>query len=288
MSEKAKYILTLKEDVLVPIDARRIKPDNFVGKTLNEVLNIEIREGRVKRKISELFDIDGPNTPPTDVNSIEIHIKGKGTEKIRFLGYKMSGGVIIVHGPIGPLAGYRMVNGQIIIHGYARSWLGAKMKNGMIEVFGNAGDFVGSKLQGEAPGKGMQKGMIVIHGNAGSNIGAGKKGGSIIIEGNAGNSVGAYMMGGSILVMKNCGRFTGLGMTRGRVVVGGKIDGILPSFYVDSLVPSVKVKGYKFDKPFMIFVGDSLYNGMGMLQVSYEDNKELLSIYEELIKEVRL
>ncbi len=284
MGEKAVYKLTFKKKVQVPIDVRRITPDLFAGKDINKILGLEVREGREKVKLSEIFDVEGPSTAPNDVNMIEIHIAGEDTYKTRFLGFKMSGGTIIVEGDTGPLTGYKMKNGTIIVRGNARSWLGAKMQNGTIEVFGNAGDFVGAKLMGEALGSGMKKGMIIIHGNAGSNVGAGKAGGSIIIEGDAGNCVGAYMTGGSILVMGNCGKFAGLRITRGRVVVGGKIDGILPSFYVDSIIPSTKVKGYKFEKPFVVFIGDAVANGMGMLQVSYEDNKEILEYYKKLLE----
>ena len=287
-SEVVVYELTLKNELMVPLDARRVRPDEFIGKTLSEIKAIEVREGNTKVKLSELFDVTGPEKAPDDPNLIEIRLSGKGTNKIRYLGFKMAGGKIVVKGDIGPLAGYKMRDGSIVIEGNARGWLGAKMRNGTIEVFGNAADFVGGKLQGEEPGKGMRKGTIIIHGNAGSNVGAGMAGGTIIIEGNVKHLAGAKMCGGNIIIHGNCGRFAGARMTRGRVVVAGKIDGILPSFYVDSLIPKAKVKKILFEKPFMIFMGDAVVSGMGMLYVSYEDNKDLLSYYEELIREVKL
>jgi len=286
--EKATFYLKLKVKPIVPLDCRTIKPDNFVGKSINDIRKLRIYEGGRRTVLEEIFDVEGPTTAPNDINAIELVIMGEGTHKIRYLGYRMTGGKIIVKGDVGPLAGYKMANGTIVIEGNAGSWLGAKMKNGFIEVRGDAGDFIGAKLQGEKPGKGMKGGMIIIHGNAGSNIGAGMKKGAIIIEGNAGNSVGAYMVGGSILVQGNCGSFTGVRMTGGKIVVNGIIDGILPSFYVDSIVGAAKVKGRVFKKPFMLFIGDALVSGRGMLFVAYEENKTLLEPYKKLIEEVEI
>lgn len=288
MTDVASYILKLKEPLKVPLDARYIKPEMFVNKKLNEILDISVREGNTPIKLGEIFDVEGNATAPGDPNNIEINIHGEGTIKMRYLGFKMQGGKIIVNGGIGPLAGYKMRDGYITIKGNARGWLGAKMRGGMIEVFGHAADFIGSKLQGEKPGKGMKGGMIRIHGNAGSNIGAGMAGGAIIIDGNAKNLVGTLMCGGTIVVQGSCGRFTGARMSMGRIVVCGEMDGILPSFYADSIVPKAKAKGLVFEKPFMIFMGDILVDGMGMLFVSYDENVEMLKLFEELIKEVKI
>ncbi len=286
--EKVTYFVKLKVKPIVPIDARRIRPDVFAGKSINEIKKLRIYEGGRRTSFEELFEVEGPTIAPKDPNNIEIVLSGMDTHKIRYLGYKMNGGKIVVKGDIGPLAGYKMINGNIIIEGNAGSWLGVKMKNGFIEVHKNAGDFIGAKLQGERPGKGMRGGMIVIHGNAGSNIGAGMKKGTIIIEGNAGNMVGAYMVGGSILVQGNCGSFAGARMTGGKIVVNGTIDGILPSFYVDSIVGAAKVKGRVFKKPFMLFMGDVIVNGKGLLFVAYEENKTLLEPHKKLIEEVHI
>jgi len=281
--EAAVYELRLKEKLAVPLDARRVRPDMFAGKTIAEIRAISVREGNTVVKLEDVFDVSGPEKAPENPGQIEIRISGDGTAKIRYLGYKMAGGKIVVKGVAGPLTGYKMRDGTIVVEGGARGWLGVKMKGGTIEVFGDASDFVGSKLQGEAAGKGMTGGMIIIHGNAGSNVGAGMAGGTIVVEGSVRHLAGAKMAGGNIVIHGNCGRFTGARMTRGRIVVAGKIDGILPSFYVDSLVPKAKVKKIVFEKPFMLFMGDALVNGMGMLYVAYEENKDLLSHYRELI-----
>ncbi len=284
MSEKYTYKLVVKDGVTVPVDARRIKPERFAGKRLSEILEIKVREGSRPRKLKDLFEVEGPENSVDDASKIEIVVEGEGTSKLRYLGYKMGCGRIIINGVAGCLTGYRMAGGEIIINGDARSWLGAKMKGGTIEVKGNAGDFIGAKLQGEAPGKGMKGGVIIIHGNAGSHVGAGMGGGAIIVEGSVLDLTGAHMTGGSILVMGSAGRFTGARMSGGKIVVAGRIDGVLPSFYIDSIAGSAKVKGYKVKKKFALFTGDVLVGGMGKLFIALEENKDLLSKYLELLE----
>lgn len=283
-TSKAVYVFKLRAEPRVHLDVRSLRPDSLAGKELAEIRRIAVYEGNTRVLVEELFDVDGPSKAPQDPQAIELVVTGKGTKKLRFLGYRMSGGTVTVEGDIGPLAGFRMRGGTIRIRGNAGSWLGAKMVNGSIEVEGNAGDFVGAKLQGERPGRGMRGGMIVIRGSAGSSVGAGMGGGAIIVEGSAGNLVGSYMTGGSVLIMGGAGDFAGARMTGGRVVIAGKVAGVLPSFYVDSVVKAAKVKGRKIEKPFVLFMGDVLVNGRGSLFVAYPENEELLKPYVSLIE----
>jgi len=282
--ERKTFVFTMKYDPGVPVEVRKLRPDAIAGLGIEDIKKLKTLIGGYETTLSELFEVEGPSTAPSNPDEIEIVIRGAGTYRIRFLGYRMKGGRIVVEGDIGPYAGYKMMGGEIIIKGSAASWLGAKMKNGVIEVYGDAGDFVGAKLMGEKPGKGMKNGTIVIHGNAGSNVGAGMKGGTIVIDGSAGNLLGVHMVGGSILVKGSVGRFAGARMRGGKIVVAGRIDGVLPSFYVDDVVASAKVKGIKIEKKFMVFVGDVLVNGCGRLFVSYEDNRDILAPFEELLR----
>ncbi len=278
------YVVKLKSKPMAPIDSRNISPDKFAGRSLSDIKLLKVLEGGRETVLEELFDLDGPTTTVRESREVEIVITGPGTNKLKYLGYRMSGGRIVVKGDVGHLAGYRMSGGSIVIEGGAGSYLGAKMKGGTIEVFGDVGDFAGGKLQGEKPGKGMSGGAIVIHGNAGSQIGVGMSKGTIIIEGSAKLLVGAFMTGGSILVQGDCSGFAGARMTGGKIVVGGSIESVLPSFYVDSIVPSAGVKGRTINKQFMVFAGDALVNGRGMLYIAYEDNKLLLEQYKELVE----
>jgi formylmethanofuran dehydrogenase subunit C len=277
------YTLRLKVTPKVLIDARWISPDRFAGKSIDEIKKFRILEGGWETVLGELFDVIGPEKAPSDPKEVEIVIENSSA-KLCFIGYKMSGGRIVIKGDAGHFIGYKMRGGSITIYGNVRNYLGAKMKDGSIEVFGDAGHRVGSKLQGEKPGKGMKKGTIVIHGNAGSEIGCGMAGGTIVVEKNAGNLVGDFMTGGTIIVKGSAGLYPGLEMQGGRIVIGGAVKSILPSFYVDSYIPSLKVRGIEFKKPFLSFIGDVVVGGRGVLQISYEDNKELLEYYKSLLE----
>ncbi|MEM1646030.1 MAG: formylmethanofuran dehydrogenase subunit C [Ignisphaera sp.] len=281
------FTLKLKSVPTVLTDVRCISPDKFVGKKLGEIRNLNIIEGGVTVTLDTLFDVDGPTTAPQDAKAIEIIVENS-IDKLCYIGYKMSNGKIIIKGNVGHFAGYKMKGGTMVIYGNARNYLGAKMVNGTIEVHGNTGHNVGGKLHGEKPGKGMRGGVIHIHGNAGADVGWGASGGTIIIDGDAGNFVGADMVGGAIIVKGSVGIYPGLWMLGGRIVVGGSVRAILPSFYIDSITPLLRVRGIMFQKPFAIFIGDAVVFGKGMLQISYEDNKHILDQYKHILEEIAI
>lgn len=288
VQEKTSIYVKLKTRPSVPVDLRTLKPDRIAGLGGSEIKSIKVLEGGRETVLEELFDIEAPTTLPQNPENIEIVVSGSGTSRIRYLGYRMSGGRIVVEGDIGPLAGYKMSRGSIVIKGSAGNWLGAKMKGGSIEVFGDAGSFVGAKLPGEKLGKGMRDGTIVVHGNAGSFIGLGMSGGAIIVEKSAGNVVGGYMTGGLVVVQGDCGDFIGARMSGGRVIAAGSIKGMLPSFYIDSIVSEVRARGRVFKKPFALFIGDVLTSGRGTVAVSLEENRAILQPLLKLIEEVKM
>ncbi|MCS7112174.1 MAG: formylmethanofuran dehydrogenase subunit C [Ignisphaera sp.] len=286
--EKASIYAKLKAKPSVPIDLRSLKPDRVAGLKSSDIKNIKIMEGGRETVVEEIFEVESPAALPQNPENIEIIISGDGASKIRYLGYKMNGGRIVVEGNIGPLAGYKMSRGSIVIKGSAGNWLGARMKGGSIEVFGDAGSFIGAKLPGEKFSKGMKDGTITIHGSAGSYIGLGMGGGTIIVEKSAGNMVGGYMAGGLIIVQGDCGDFIGARMSGGRIIAVGRVGGILPSFYIDSVVGEVRARGRIFKKPFALFVGDVLTPGRGTIAVSLEENKTVLQPLLKLIEEVKV
>ncbi len=278
------YYVRPKEAFRVPVECRYLRPDKFAGSSLEKIWNFIAYEGGIRRKLSDLFEVEGPKEAPPSPEDIEIRIRD--AERIRYLGYRMAAGTLVVEGNAGSLAGYRMRGGNIVIEGDAGSWLGARMRGGNIEVKGSAGDFIGAAFIGDKPGYGMRKGRIVVRGNAGSNIGAGMKSGAIIVEGNASHLIGASMVGGSIFIGGNAGRFVGARARGGKIVVGGSIDGVLPSFYIDDVTRKAKVKEYRLEKEFLLFKGDSVVDGKARLYISAEDNPDLSFLRELLIAEV--
>jgi len=270
-----------REDPRVPVEVRQLTPDTL--STVN-VDATHVWFGNRKVSTTEVFEIESWTEDGGD-NEILIIFEGKGTERLRYVGYRMSSGKIVVRGNVGPLAGYRMRGGELIIEGNADHYLGSKMRNGKIEVHGDAGSCVGGKLIGENYGSGMKGGTIIIHGNAGSFIGHGMKGGDIIIEGSAGDYVGYGMKGGNILINGDVGLYPGARMSGGRIIVLGRVEDVLASFYIDSIVNGIKFKGRKIEGKFAIFLGDTLMESRGRLIISYEKNLHIVRELEPLLEQ---
>ncbi len=281
--------LFAKFRVDVPLEVRKIRPDVLASlDTIDKLSELPVWLGNTRLELNEVFDVQIEGIFVKNPSEITIVFEGEYTRYLRYVGYRMTSGRIEVRGDVGPLAGYRMAGGELVIFGSADHYLGAKMSGGKIEVFGNAGSFVGGKLIGEKYGKGMRGGTIVIHGNAGSFIGHGMQKGDIIVEGDVGNFVGYGMKGGNILIHGNAGLFPGARMSGGRIIVLGRVEDVLPSFYIDDIVREIKYKGQRILGPFAIFVGDVLMESRGRLIISYEKNMHILQEFEELLKVVEV
>jgi len=273
-----------KEPFKVLIDAKCITPDEFAGKSLEEISFLEVYEGNLVRKLGDLFVIKGD--PEDNVDETQIVIEGD-VWKVCRIGEKMSGGCILIKGSAGHYLGRWMQGGRIEVRGNVRSWLGAEMQDGAIEVFGNAGSFVGGRLRGKVGKKGMKKGYIIIHGSAGARVGHGMVKGTIIIDGNSGPFPGSEMMGGKILIRGDCEGKAGANMIGGSVVICGRLPSVLPGFYIDDIAPKAKAKKEKIEGPFYVFVGDALASRIcgGRLYIHKASNPHL-KVYEELLEEV--
>ena len=64
-------------------------------------------------------------------------------------------------------------------------------------------------------------------------------------------------------------------MTGGKVIVGGRIPSILPSFTFEEIRDTAKVGEEKIRGPFYVFSGDINENGKGRLSVSVTNNPHL-------------
>jgi len=272
--------ITLRPKVTfkVPIIAETIAPDNFAGKSIEEIKKLEVWEGNRKTVLGDLFEASGtPGETPADT---KIIIEGD-VRKVRRIGYEMTEGQILIKGSVGMYLGEKMKGGKIIVEGNADSWVGARMKGGQIEIKGNAGDYVGAPYRGDT--KGMKKGTIIIHGNAGNEIGCWMRGGTIIVKGNAGLFPGIHMKKGTILVEGDCAGRCGAMMKGGKIAILGYVPSVLPSFTFEEIKKSFKVKGEKIKGPFYLFTGDLNENGTGKLYVSIEKNKHL-QFYEKYLE----
>jgi len=276
-----RIVIVPRRGFKVPVEAEKLRPDLLENMTIHEIEKIYIYEGNRKCKLSDLFII---REESIELEEQIIVLKGN-LSKVWRLGENMTSGTLIVEGNCGNLLGYKMKGGKIVVKGNARSWVGAEMSGGTIEIYGNVGDHLGSVLRGLKRNIGMRGGTIIVHGNAGAEVGVQLQKGLIVIHGNTDVLPGLRMNGGTILIRGDCGGKAGARMTGGKIVICGNAGGILPTFYLDSIVKSVKVKKEKIEGPFYLLVGDVVESPecRGRLYVSVNHNPELKP-YEELLE----
>lgn len=261
----------------VPVEAQCVTPDNFAGKTIDEITSLQVWEGNKEKTLSELFVIEGKaNAKPEKVS---IRVLG-GLGKVRRIGADMSAGEITIEGEAGMHLGKGMRGGTITVTGDAGSWVGSMMRGGNIEIRGNVGDYVGAPYRGSTMG--MRGGVIIVHGNAGNEVGCFMRGGLIKIHRNIGEFAGIHMRNGTILVQGNSEEWAGAEMLGGKIIVCGHTSSILPTFTIDGFRPKVKVNKEKVTGPFYRFIGDLADGGDGKLYVSQAKNPHLKT-YEKYL-----
>lgn len=211
--------LTLKDQPAVPIEAEVLSPDALAGLSLDEIRATPVYLGKRRRRIDELFEIEGE---PGD--ELELH---GDLHRVKWLGRGMTRGRLTVHGNAGMHLGSHMKGGEIEVHGNAGDWVGAEMTGGSIRVRGNAGGQVGAAYRGSLAG--MRNGLIVIDGSVGLEIGMRMRRGTIVIGGRAKDFAGLQMKGGTIVLMQGAEIRTGAWMVRGTIVSLAPLP-LLPTF----------------------------------------------------------
>ncbi len=267
--------LTPLKEFQLPIIAPCITPQNFQGKTTQEIAALPLNEGNMQKTIGDLFKVeqDDTTTPTIFINGNVI--------KVRHIGQKMKDGEIVINGSAGMHLGEAMKGGKITVKGDALGWTGAEMKGGTIEIFGNGGDYLASPFR--ATDAGMKGGLILVHGDVGHDVAAYIKGGVLKIDGNAGNFLGYHMADGAVFVGKNCGDRAGAYMTGGKIIVGGVSGRVLPLFGIDGVKPKVKVDDTQsVAGPFYVFMGDLTQKTRGKLFINKVNNPQL-STYEKYL-----
>jgi formylmethanofuran dehydrogenase subunit C len=261
-----------------PIVAECICPDVFEGKTCEEIEALEIWEGNKQRKLGELFKVEENKSGTQD--KLGITIRGD-VSKVRRIGMQMKSGEITIYGNAGMHLGEGMKGGNIVAHGNVGGWAGSMMEGGRIEIHGNAGDYLSASYRGSS--KGMREGRISVYGNVGNEAGTNMRSGIIKIYGCAGQFVGFRMRNGTIYIQKDSEARAGACMVGGKIVVGGVLKSVLPTFSIESIKEKVKIEeGETAEEPFYLFIGDLAEQGDGKLYVSKEKNPHL-SCYEKLL-----
>jgi len=265
-----EIILTVKKTLSIPVECSEISPSAFAGKTLDQIRATEVWEGNRRNRLDDIFQVREEGGTASEGPTVRIV---GDASRIRKIGYHMTEGSIAIEGNAGMYLGEEMSAGSIIVSGNAGAWLGSKMKGGAIEVKGNVGDFVGSSYRGST--KGMKGGTIIVHGNAGTEVGCWMRNGTIRIKGSSGMFPGMHMSNGTIYIEKDCAGRAGAQMTGGKVIVGGYVPAILPSFNMEEVREKVKVGEEKIPGPFYVFTGDPNENGNGKLFINVARNPHL-------------
>ncbi len=239
----------------ISVEAEAISPDKFASLTLGGIRNLDVWQGNRKRKLSDLFKIEGDEAAARPEETT-IRLEGDFS-KVKRIAEGMSAGSIEVLGSIGMHAGDNMKGGLLRVEGNADDWLGREMRGGKIIVARNAGNYAGSGYRGEKCG--MRGGEIEIGGNAGGYLGEHMCGGSIRVGGDVGDFPGAANQGGTIFIGGST-YLPGAEMTKGTITVNGSAR-VLPSFQKMDIV---KLDGRDYQK----YLGDLVENGKGELFVA--------------------
>jgi len=239
----------------IPLEADSISCDVFAGKSIEEIKNLPVYRGNKAEKLGDYFNVSG-SADGTDISGLKIIIKGD-VSNVKYIGYKMTGGELIIKGSAGMHTADRIKGGKITVEGDVGSFSATEMAKGELIIKGSAGDYLGSSYRGNW--QGMMGGKIVVNGNVGKETGAWLKGKTAIIEigGNADIFLGVHQHRGVIIVKGDVSPRAGAEMAGGMIVALGKIEEILPTFKFVEEVPSVEIaEGNSIKGPFLKFQGD--------------------------------
>ncbi len=248
-------IITLQKPIRISVEAEIISPDKFAPLTLEQIRSLELWQGNRKRKLSDLFCVEG-DEGPAKPEEVTIRLDGDFSQ-VKRIAEGMASGTVEVTGSVGMHAGNKMRGGLLSIAGNADDWLGREMLGGMITVRGNAGNYAGAGYRGEKCG--MRGGNIEVIGNAGVFLGEHICGGSIRVEGNAGDFPGAVNQGGTIIIGGDT-YLPGAEMTKGSITIKGRAK-MLPSY---QKVEQAMIDGRTYQK----YAGDLVENGKGEIIVA--------------------
>lgn len=262
-----KVTLTPNGEKYLVLEAECITPDNFAGKTLEQIADMTVWEGNTTHRLGKFFDISGQTAATATEQAIVVN---GSVPRVKYIGSKMTAGAVLCKGDVDMYCGAWMKGGSILVKGNADAFCGLQMEGGDFVIEGNAGNYLGAAYRGDW--RGMKGGNITVKGNAGSDIGEYMIGGTITVMGNtdinagihAGRAVGAKEPGGKIVIHGNSPGRVGGQMTRGTIYVLGAIETMMPGFALKG-TEEVEFDGKKMS--FNVYNGDRAEAGKGTLYV---------------------
>ncbi|MFA6363693.1 formylmethanofuran dehydrogenase subunit C [Methanoregula sp.] len=240
--------ITMKNAPALYLEADNVSPDAFAGKSAAQIAELSVHEGNTTSPLGKYFEVTG-NAGATAADT-KIVVKGD-VKKVKYLGFKMTAGELVIEGNTDLYVGAWMTGGKIFANGDVAAFAGLALKGGEITIEGNAGNYLGAAYRGDW--RGMSGGRILVKGNAGSDIGMYMLGGEIVVNGNIDVHALTHAEGGRLVVKGNAKSKVGGQMVDGTIFILGTIDLMMPGFkYVDTVeqeVDGVKAK-------FAHFIGD--------------------------------
>ena len=217
--------ITMKNPPALYLEADTITPDAFAGKTAAQIGDLHVYEGNTTSSLGKYFEVSG--NAGTTAADTKVIVKGD-VKKVKYLGFKMSAGEVIVEGNTDQYAGGWMTGGKMLVKGNVEAFAGTAMKGGELTIEGNAGNYLGAAYRGDW--RGMSGGKILVKGNAGADIGMYMLGGEMIINGNVDVHVCTHAEGGKVIIKGNAKSKIGGQMVDGTIYVFGSIDTMMPGF----------------------------------------------------------
>jgi formylmethanofuran dehydrogenase subunit C len=246
-----EIVLKVKEQPKVGLEAEVIKPEEFAGRTIEEIKELPVFCGNRASKLGDFFEVSGSKTD--NAEELKIVIDGD-VSRTKRIGEKMFTGEIVIKGNAGMYVGAWMSGGKITVEGNVDSFAGLQMRGGELIIKGNAGDYLGASYRGDW--RGMSGGKIIVEGDAGKEVGVFMSGGEIHVKGNCGAFAGVHMKKGLIVIGGDAAERLGAEMKGGNIVVLGSTVGMLPSFKLEGEVSDLKLDGGEFLGKFKKYVGD--------------------------------
>ncbi|MDR3101793.1 MAG: formylmethanofuran dehydrogenase subunit C [Methanocalculaceae archaeon] len=240
--------VTLKKQPELYFEADLITPDQFAGKSAEEIGAVEISEGKIKYPLSTVATIGG--APGVTAAETMIVLNGDWS-RVKRIGQQMTAGEIVINSNTDMYTGGWMKGGKITVNGDVDSFTGIAMAGGELMVNGKAENHVGCAYRGDW--RGMTGGVLRVTGSAGNDIGTFMRGGTIIIEGDVFIHVLTHGEGGTIIIKGNVEGRVGGQAVKGAVYVFGTIKYMMPGYkYVDNV--EAEIDGEK--AVFAHYIGD--------------------------------
>ena len=138
--------VTLEKQPELYLEADLITPDQFAGKSVEEIGAIEISEGKIKYPLSAFAKIEGASG--TTAAETKIVLNGDWT-RVKRIGQQMTAGEIVINSNADMYTGGWMKGGKITVNGNVDSFTGIAMAGGELTVNGSAQNHVGCAYRGD-------------------------------------------------------------------------------------------------------------------------------------------